>query len=273
MALAEPPVGPSEQQSWQRLKARSTRSSVRFPLPAVAAALVLAAIALWFQRPRPELALSPEPFERRAQASPPSVVEPTAIASSASSAPVAQPKAPLRVKGPAETAGATASVEAAACAKLAKSADYAAATACYGRVARGAGMTSELALYEKARLEARALGNRTLALATLDEHRRRFPGGVLTSEVAVTRIDLLLQLGKRREALAAIDQSLPSTLGRERAADLQLMRAGLLASSGDCVAALQAVNAARQAGAHPSRLETIEQRCAGTGTTPAPEAR
>lgn len=269
-ALAEPPVGPTQQQSWRRLKARSGRSGGRMLLPAVAAALVLAAFAALLHRPGAELPLSPELFSQNAPAPRGSVAEPAAVAREV----VAVTSSPSRLKptpralGDSSSSAPAGNLDTAACAQLAKSADYGAATACYGRVARGGTMTSELALYEKARLEARALGNAPLALSTLDEHRRRFPGGVLTSEVAFTRIDLLMQLGKHAEALAAIDQGLRGALGRERAADLQLMRASLLASSGDCTAALQAVSAARQAGAHLSRLEPIERRCAPS----APEA-
>lgn len=269
LALAESPLGPSERESWQRLQARMRRPPARFPLPAVAAALAIAAaFAAWLSRPRAELPLGPELFA----AAPRAAAAPSLIAPPDSAdAPAAPTKLPARASAEASSASSTAELDAAPCAKLAKQADYVGASACYGRVARGGSMTSELALYEKARLEARALGNAPLALRTLEEHQRRFPGGVLKSEVAFTRIDLFMQLGKRAEALAAIDQSLRGTLGLERAADLQLMRAGLLASSGDCMAALQAVSAARQAGAHPSRLEAIERRCseaAPSGSAP-----
>jgi hypothetical protein len=267
LALAESPLGPSERESWQRLQARIRRPSARFQLPAVAAALAIAAaFAAWLTRPHAELPLSPELLGSPA-AAPRAAATPSLIARGDSADAPAEPtKSPPRASNAAE-------LDAAPCAKLAKLADYVGATACYGRVARGGSMTSELALYEKARLEARALGNAPLALRTLEEHQRRFPGGVLKSEVAFTRIDLFMQLGKRTEALAAIDQSLRGALGRERAADLQLMRAGLLASSGDCAAALQAVSAARQAGAHPSRLEAIERRCSEAAPNdPAPKA-
>jgi hypothetical protein len=272
LALAESPLGPSERESWQRLQARLRRPPSRLPLPALAAALAIAAaFAAWLARPHAELPLSPELFGSPASASR-AAAAPSTIAQHRTAAPAEPTKSPLRASAGADSAssGSAAELDAAPCVKLAKLADYEAATACYGRVARGGSMTSELALYEKARLEARALGNAPLALRTLEEHQRRFPGGVLKSEVAFTRIDLFMQLGKRTEALAAIDQSLHGTLGRERAADLQLMRAGLLASGGDCAAALNAVSAARQAGAHPSRLEAVERRC--SETTPSGSA-
>jgi hypothetical protein len=147
------------------------------------------------------------------------------------------------------------------CAQLARGADYEAAAACYGNVARGSSMSSELALYEKARLESKALGRSAAALATLDEHARRFAGGVLATEVGLTRIELLSQLGRSAEALSAIEKGMPGALGRERGGDLLVLRAELLATQGSCVAALEAAQQARGKGIHPSRLEAAERRC------------
>lgn len=259
-ALAEPVLGPSEQRSWQRLSSRSKPALPRLLLPAVAVGLALTAFALWHESPRADSLLKPEVLPHAAL--PRASAEP----SNAPAPPVAAPasserhKVPRADSSPSAVASAT-EADAAPCATLAKAAAYVDATDCYARIARGSSMTSELALYEKARLEAKALGKPSLALTTLDEHTRRFPGGVLRSEVAFTRIDLLSQLGRRAEALAAIDESLHGALGQERAGDLQAMRAGLLAANRECAAALEAAQAARQAGVHPSRLEAVERRC------------
>jgi hypothetical protein len=130
-------------------------------------------------------------------------------------------------------------------------------------------MDAELALYEKARIEAKALGKSSQALVTLDEHARRFPGGVLSTEVELTRIELLSQLGRRAEALHAIDRGLQGALGRERGGDLQVLRAELLSAGGECTAALEAARLASQAGAHETRLKTTQQRCpASSGQDP-----
>ena len=263
-ALAEP-AGPSEQRSWQGLSARSRPVTRRFLLPAVAASLALTAFALWLERPRADSSLQPESLVQRAVPPRASADLERAPATRPAAALSSEKRKPLRAD-PSPSLVASSGlpgmeVDTASCAKLAKAAAYAEATACYGRIARGSSMASELALYEKARLEANALGNSSLALGTLDEHARRFPGGVLASEVAFTRIDLLSQLGRRAEALSEIDRSLHRALGRERAGDLQVMRAGLLAANNDCVAALAAARAALQAGAHPSRLEAVERRC------------
>ena len=274
-ALAEPAVGPSEQRSWQRLRSRAKPSPRRFLLPAVAVGLTFAVFVLGLDRPRADSLLKPESVVRHSTvprasaeiAAAPAPL-PAATASPEKRRPVRADSSPSAVA----SSSSTAIEDTAPCAKLAKAAAYADATACYARVARGSNMAAELALYEKARLEANTLGNSALALATLDEHARRFPGGVLNSEVAFTRIDLLSQLGRRAEALSAIDRSLHGALGRERAGDLQVMRAGLLAANNDCVAALAAAHAARQAGAHPSRLEVVERRCpANPPTSSTPE--
>ena len=43
------------------------------------------------------------------------------------------------------------------------------------------------------------------ALALLAQHAERFPGGALTSEATMLRIEALLALGRRDEALSALD--------------------------------------------------------------------
>ncbi len=261
-ALAEPALGPSEQQSWRKLRSRTARAAPRWALPAVACALAGVAALFWFGRPAPAPAMAPDVWTR-APAMAPQVPlpEPSSQAKTPEPAPVASE--------PAKTlASAAHESDAAPCGRLAKAGQYDAAAACYGRAARGNSMDAELSLYEKARLEAKALGKSSLALSTLDEHARRFPGGVLTTEVELTRIELLSQLGRRADALSAIERGLKGPLGRERRGDLLVLRAELLGAQGDCAAALDAARLARQAGAHPARLEATERRC----QTPATDA-
>lgn len=148
------------------------------------------------------------------------------------------------------------------CTGLARQGKLDEAVVCYGELAEGSGMASELALYEKARLEARALGRAEQALATLDAHIRRFPRGVLSTEVELTRIELLTRQGRTDEALTAITAALAGPIGAERGPDLQVLRGDLLSNRGDCAGAIPAYAAARQAGIHPSRLKMGEQRCA-----------
>ena len=265
-ALAEPALGPSEQRSWQRLQERSRRASARWVWPVLAFAVAATALLLW-PKPSEDPALGPEVLLPR-----PAPVAPAAPLDSALRTPES-PSLP-RVEKPKASASAAGSADSdtAACVKLAQTADYEAAAACYGKLARGSSMASELALYEKARLESKALGQSARALATLDEHARRFAGGVLATEVGLTRIELLSQLGRRAEALSAIEQGLKGPLGRERGADLLLLRAELLSTQGDCAAALEAAQKARDAGVHPSRLETVERRCSPAAPAPAPSS-
>lgn len=253
-ALAEPTTGPSEQQSWHKLQHRRARLVPRWFLPAVACSLSVVALAVWRARPAAAPTVSPDVWARSTAATPLVLPTPSTEAkpTNATPPPVERPKglAPARHGN-----------DAGECSQLAKAGQYPVAAACYGSVARGSSMDAELALYEKARLEAKALGQSSQALATLDEHARRFPGGVLSTEVELTRIELLSQLGRRAEALLAIDRGLQGPLGRERGGDLQVLRGELLSAGGDCTAALEAARLARQAGAHATRLKTIEQRC------------
>lgn len=261
-ALAEPALGPTEQQSWNKLSHRPARVVARWALPAAAFALSAAAFLVWFLRQAPAPSLGPDVWTRSTPAMPLPTPEP-----SSENAP-ADDVAPAPKERPKAVAPAKREDDAGQCSQLAKAGQYPAAADCYGNVARGSSMDAELALYEKARLEAKALGESARALATLDEHRQRFAGGVLTTEVELTRIELLSQLGRRAEALQAIERGLGGTLGRERGGDLQVLRAELLSVGGDCAAARQAAALARKAGAHASRLKATEQRCPAPEETP-----
>ncbi|HEY3254378.1 MAG TPA: hypothetical protein VGJ91_10530, partial [Polyangiaceae bacterium] len=88
----------------------------------------------------------------------------------------------------------------------------------------------ELALF-KLRREHDARG----ALAVLDESRALFARGALALEAQVARVDALLALGRRAEALAILEQLPLAQIGR--GGELQLMRAELRAAN-DCGYAL-----------------------------------
>ena len=74
------------------------------------------------------------------------------------------------------------------------------------------------------------------ALALLDEHRARFADGPLALEANVTRVEALLQLDRRTEALAFLDPLRAPWTGRRR--ELLVMRAELRAQGGRCAEAL-----------------------------------
>lgn len=65
------------------------------------------------------------------------------------------------------------------------------------------GLAQEVAILSRASAELHA-GRPAAALAALDEHQRKFPGGVLAQERAAARIQALCALGRTGEARAAI---------------------------------------------------------------------
>ena len=69
------------------------------------------------------------------------------------------------------------------------------------------------------------------ALEVLDEYRVRFPAGVLTLEASVARVDALLLLGRRAEALQQLSRLPLERVGRR--SELQLLRAELNAERAD----------------------------------------
>ena len=263
-ALAEPTIGPSEAQSWRKLQNRNARTLPRRSGLALAFALSVSALVVWLAHASHAPSVSLRPDVWSPLVAPSAVTSVAGLTARSAQLPVAELAPPTPLKSAARPQPETTATR---CAKLARDGQYDSATLCYDRVARGSGMPAELALYEKARLESKAMGRGLLALATLDEHARRFPAGVLAAEVGMTRIELLAQLGRQGEALAAIDHALQSSLGRERGGDLQVLRADLLSAQGDCSAALVAAGMARQLGVHPSRLVATERRCG-----PAPAA-
>lgn len=68
------------------------------------------------------------------------------------------------------------------------------------------------------------------ALAKLDEHRRRFPNGVLAREAALARVEALLKLGRRRAALDVLDGIGLTAHGADRSA---LLARGELRADGE----------------------------------------
>jgi hypothetical protein len=114
-----------------------------------------------------------------------------------------------------------------ACAQLARGGASEPALACYAKLASGTGMSAELALFEQARLEGKALRRPERALLTLDDYRRRFPNGSLRAEVMLAQIDWLLAAGNSTRALEVVDEALASGLLRERSAELTRLRSRL----------------------------------------------
>jgi hypothetical protein len=75
-------------------------------------------------------------------------------------------------------------------------------------------------------------GNADAALTHLNAHDRRFPGGALTVESKVARAEILLAVGRRAEALTALDTL--SLRGLPRARELETIRGELRIQAGRC---------------------------------------
>ncbi len=119
---------------------------------------------------------------------------------------------------------------------------------CYLAEARGGDLPAEVALYEAARLRRDALSDPAGALETLREHRRRFPAGTLSTEVALSIAELLPKLGRYREALDEATSLLAANPHGERLGELQLLRGHVLREGfHDCAGAERAYAAATEA--------------------------
>jgi hypothetical protein len=97
----------------------------------------------------------------------------------------------------------------------------------------GLGAESELVAASLAKLN---LHDAAGALALADEHAMRFPAGPLSGEAALVRAQALAQLGRRTEALVALNQAQSHDAGP--AARIALVRGELRAAGGDCSSAL-----------------------------------
>jgi TolA-binding protein len=123
------------------------------------------------------------------------------------------------------------------CLSLTRAGQSKAAAECFGKQAAGQGLNAEVGLYELARLRRDVLGDSAGALATLEEHRRRFPNGALSAEVNASYVSLLVRVGRGAEALSESERLLQSSAGAERAYELRLLRGNLLRKSGNLEAA------------------------------------
>jgi hypothetical protein len=113
------------------------------------------------------------------------------------------------------------------CAELARNGAVDDAMSCYDKLATGAGVTAELAVFEQARLAGKALRQPARALALLEQYRERFPRGSLRAEVMLARIEWLLASGDTARTRAAVDEALASGLLKERREELTRLRASL----------------------------------------------
>ncbi len=129
---------------------------------------------------------------------------------------------------------------------LRRGSGHAVAAPSTGALAAAGGRGSALAetLAEEASLLATALrslrqeANAGAALAALDAYAERYPHGVLALEARVARVDALLLLGRRAEALSLLLAPGGPSGGGLRGAELELVASELLAEAGRFAEAL-----------------------------------
>jgi hypothetical protein len=249
-ALARRQLGvePSPFNALRERRARRLQRQLAWSSVAVAAGALLGLRLLHHEEEAPSVRA--ETFSQIQREPATTSAEPAILAPPADAEPSAPPSPPLRAKAaatrtaskpvvaraqPVERAAAPNASGAhgargggaRACADLAGRGDAEAALTCYERLASGTGMTAELALFERARLEGKALRRPDRALKTLDAYRLRFPNGSLRPEVMLARIDWLVRSDEPVRALQAVDEALASGLLRERTVELERLRDSL----------------------------------------------
>lgn len=102
------------------------------------------------------------------------------------------------------------------------------------------------------------------ALGTLDAYDGRFPAGQLRSEARVARIEALLALGRRGEALSVLEQLSSAELDAlPRATELRVLQGELLGEAGRCPEALTMFDrSTAQAGRSPLQERILLGRAA-----------
>ena len=113
------------------------------------------------------------------------------------------------------------------------------AVECFRARSRENGLDGEVALYEAARVSVESLNDPSRALPWLEEHRQRFPNGVMRGEIDWLRVRSLERAGRFQEALTASEALLATPAGRTLSGELHLLRARVLADSlGNCADAV-----------------------------------
>ena len=149
------------------------------------------------------------------------------------------------------------------CLALARHGQSQQAERCFGARAAGSGLGAEMALYEMARLRRDVLRDAAGALAVLGEYRQRFQRGSLRNEVDLSRVELLALLGRGAEALQESAALLDSATGRERAAELHLLRGNVYRHDlGDLqAAASEYAQVEAQGGARGAEAAALRAAC------------
>jgi hypothetical protein len=102
-------------------------------------------------------------------------------------------------------------------------------------------LAEEAALLSRGLRQLEVQHDAAAAARTLGDYAQRFPHGTLAGEARTARVDALVRSGQRALALAELDQEAPRGLSAlPQGQELGVLRAELLAESGDCAAALTA---------------------------------
>ncbi len=112
------------------------------------------------------------------------------------------------------------------------------ALAIHDRLARGDGSRAEASLYVAGRIRLRVFDDAKGALAAFTEHQRRFPGGSLAQEVALSAIEAQLRLEQFEPALAAMEAFVTRYPDSERLHEVHFLQAQVHSQRGDCARAL-----------------------------------
>ncbi len=104
-------------------------------------------------------------------------------------------------------------------------------------VGAGVAADGELALITTAVRKLRTDDDPRGALAALDQHRARFPAGALGREATLARVEALLALGRRGDALGVLDDAAVGDLPRART--VRATRGELRAELGRCADAIK----------------------------------
>jgi hypothetical protein len=184
----------------------------------------------------------PRPASRaRILAAAPSPAPETAAPTGAPVPPEATP-APPAPPGPQPLAATPA---APTCEALVERGALSEAIACHLRRADSGGLAGELSLFEAGRLRRDRLGDAAGALELFRGYRVRFPRGALRAEADLAVVGLLPRLGRYPEALEEVTLLLSTPAGRERRAELELLRGNVYREGmGDCARAERAYEAA-----------------------------
>lgn len=106
-------------------------------------------------------------------------------------------------------------------------------------------LTLEARLIALALRQMRQEKNPNKALTTLADYRSQFPRGLLAREAELARVDALLLMDRRRDALGVLETlNAQGFSGVPRADEMKLLRGELLAELGQCAEAMPAFEAA-----------------------------